>query len=179
MPDFFAAFNYVIKNEDSVPSGKVTVDEGGRTRFGIAEKFHPDLPGWFWVCPAPLGLEIAQYLYMQEYWIPSLVSGIHDQRICTKLFDMIINLGVKQATILAQSATHSNDVKLDGKLGPYTVKAINDAPADQYLASIVGMLREYYEGWAKDWGRPLTPEEAKRRESELPGLLRRAEKLPS
>jgi len=43
MADFKTAFLFTLQHEDSTRSGKVTVDAGGRTRFGIAEKFHPDL----------------------------------------------------------------------------------------------------------------------------------------
>jgi hypothetical protein len=47
MADFKTAFLFTLQHEDSTRSGKVTVDAGGRTRFGIAEKFHPDLPEEF------------------------------------------------------------------------------------------------------------------------------------
>ena len=52
MADFNLAFIFVLQHEDSTCSGKVTVDAGGRTRFGIAEKFHPDLPEEFFTGPA-------------------------------------------------------------------------------------------------------------------------------
>jgi hypothetical protein len=47
MADFKPAFLFTLQHEDSTRSGKVTIDAGGRTRFGIAEKFHPDLPEEF------------------------------------------------------------------------------------------------------------------------------------
>ena len=52
MADFKAAFAFVLQHEDAARAGKVTVDAGGRTRFGIAEKFHRDLPEEFFSGPA-------------------------------------------------------------------------------------------------------------------------------
>ena len=52
MADFKPAFAFALLHEDATQSGKVTMDAGGRTRFGIAEKFHPDLPEEFFTGPA-------------------------------------------------------------------------------------------------------------------------------
>ena len=52
MSDFQPAIAFVLQHEDPARSGKVTEDAGGRTRFGIAEKFHPDLPEDFFTGPA-------------------------------------------------------------------------------------------------------------------------------
>ena len=59
MSDINIATLYVLKNEDSHLSGVVTTDQGGMTRFGIAQRFHPDLnadvlrcpvsPRWLWL----------------------------------------------------------------------------------------------------------------------------------
>jgi hypothetical protein len=44
MASFSPAFDFVMNDEDPHRKGKVTEDAGGQTRFGIAQKFHPELP---------------------------------------------------------------------------------------------------------------------------------------
>ena len=68
MADFKTAFLFTLQHEDSTRSGKVTVDAGGRTRFGIAEKFHPDLPEEFFTGPAEDALAEAEKIEEREYW---------------------------------------------------------------------------------------------------------------
>src|SRR5262249_1211396 len=51
MAEFKVAFMFTLHHEDPSGSGKVTEDVGGRTRFGIAAKFHPDLPEDFLLDP--------------------------------------------------------------------------------------------------------------------------------
>src|SRR5579864_4507960 len=127
MAEFKAAFAFVLQYEDSTCSGKVTVDAGGRTRFGIAEKFHPELPEEFFSEPAEDALAEAEKIEEREYWDAIRLADVEDQNVANKLFDMGVNMGVRQAAVYAQRAVNSQGQQLteDGTIGPKTLAAIN------------------------------------------------------
>jgi lysozyme family protein len=127
MADFKPAFLFTLQHEDSTRSGKVTVDAGGRTRFGIAEKFHPGLPEEFFTGPPEDALAEAEKIEEREYWETLRLGEVEDQNVANKLFDMGVNMGVHQAAVYAQRAVNSQGRQLteDGKIGPKTLAAIN------------------------------------------------------
>src|SRR5579864_1507736 len=123
MADFKMAFLLTLQHEDSTGSGRVTIDAGGRTRFGIAEKFHPDLPEEFFTGPAEDALAEAEKIEEREYWDAMRLAEVEDQNVANKLFDMGVNMGVRQAAIYAQrgaNAVVGDDARLaeDGVIGP-------------------------------------------------------------
>src|SRR5213082_3193570 len=97
MANFEEALVFVLRNEDPHLSGIVTEDSGGRTRFGIAERFHPELGEEFYFGWTDAALEAARDIYRLEYWRAIRGDGILDQRIATKMLDMAVNMGVRQA----------------------------------------------------------------------------------
>jgi hypothetical protein len=101
MADFKTAFLFTLQHEDSTRSGKVIVDAGGRTRFGIAEKFHPDLSEEFFTGPAEDALTEAEKIEGSEYWDCMRLAEVENQNVANKLFDMGVNMGVRQAAINA------------------------------------------------------------------------------
>jgi lysozyme family protein len=127
MADFKPAFLFTLQHEDSTRSGKVTVDAGGRTRFGIAEKFHPDLPEEFFTGPAEHALAEAEKIEEREYWEALRLAEVENQTVANKIFDMGVNMGVRQAAVYAQRAVNSQRQQLteDGNIGPKTLAAMN------------------------------------------------------
>jgi lysozyme family protein len=127
MADFKPAFLFTLQHEDSTRSGKVTVDAGGRTRFGIAEKFHPGLPEEFFTGPPEDALAEAEKIEEREYWETLRLGEVEDQNVANKLFDMGVDMGVRQGAVYAQRAVNSQGRQLteDGKIGPKTLAAIN------------------------------------------------------
>jgi lysozyme family protein len=130
MADFKTAFLFTLQHEDSTRSGKVTVDAGGRTRFGIAEKFHPDLPEEFFTGPAEDALAEAEKIEEREYWDTMRLADVENQNVANKLFDMGVNMGVRQAAVYAQRAANSlligeSRLAEDGEIGAKTLAAIN------------------------------------------------------
>lgn len=105
MSNFALAFASTMNFEDD-PShpGKLTQDAGGRTRFGIADKFHPDLPEDFFTGPADEARAQAEEIELEQYWKPLKLDGVEDQAVASKIFDMGVNMGVHQAAVLAQRA---------------------------------------------------------------------------
>src|SRR5215831_10933204 len=101
MADFKTAFLFTLQHEDAARSGKVTIDAGGRTRFGIAEKFHPDLPEEFFTGPAEDALAEAEKIEEREYWDVMRLAEVENQNLANKLFDMGVNMGARQAAFYA------------------------------------------------------------------------------
>ncbi|HWX56663.1 MAG TPA: glycosyl hydrolase 108 family protein [Verrucomicrobiae bacterium] len=151
MSDFKEAFAFTMKHEDPHLSGVVTVDAGGRTRFGIARKFHPDLPESFFDGPAEDALATAEQIEERDYWEPMQLSEIENQNIANKLFDMAVNMSIHQAGHLAQRAVNAliasgaratspaTPLVEDGCVGDKTIAAINSLdplPLHQLLCEV-------------------------------------------
>lgn len=171
MADFKAAFSFVLQHEDSTRSGKVTLDAGGRTRFGIAEKFHPDLPDEFFTGPAEDALAEAEKIEEHEYWGAMRLAEVEDQNIANKLFDMGVNMGVRQAAVYAQRAANAlvaSDARVteDGVIGPTTLAAINAAEPIAYYQLLCELSAAHYRHLAA-----VNPTQA----VNLAGWLKRAE----
>jgi lysozyme family protein len=163
MADFKPAFLFTLQHEDSTRSGKVTVDAGGRTRFGIAEKFHPDLPEEFFTGPAEDALAEAEKIEEREYWDSMRLAEIENQNVANKLFDMGVNMGVRQAAVYAQRATR---VVEDGVIRTKTLAAINGADPIAYYQALCDLSAAHYRHVVA-----VNPEQA----VNLAGWIKRAE----
>ncbi|HEU5231956.1 MAG TPA: glycosyl hydrolase 108 family protein [Terriglobales bacterium] len=164
MANFDEAFAFVLRNEDPHLSGVVTEDSGGLTRFGIAERFHPDLGDKFYTESAEEALSVAREIYRSEYWNPIHGDEMNDQQVATKMLDMAVNMGVRQAMVLCQRALNASttfQLDEDGVLGRRTLTAVNECdPAlllirlrencegfYQHLAATRPASRQYLRGW--------------------------------
>jgi lysozyme family protein len=176
MADFKSAFQFVLLHEDSTCSGKVTADAGGRTRFGIAERFHPELPDEFFNGPAEEALARAEEIEEREYWEAMRLEKIEDQSVANKLFDMGVNMGVRQAAVLAQRAANfllrtgadqaAPQLAEDGVIGGKTLAAINASTAAEYHRVLCELSEAHYRHLAA-----VNPEQA----VNLHGWLKRAQ----
>jgi len=179
MADFQSAFAFVLLHEDPTCSGKVTEDAGGRTRFGIAGRFHPDLPEEFFTGPAEEALAEAEKIEEQDYWRPMRLAEIENQNVANKLFDMAVNMGVRQAAIYAQRAANyllsRGDGRLqtgtgrlveDGKIGEKTLAALNALQPIAYHQVLCELSEAHYRHVAA-----VNPEQA----VNLRGWLKRAQ----
>lgn len=164
MANFDEALTFVLRNEDPHLSGVVTEDSGGRTRFGIAERFHPELGDEFYTGTADQALETARDIYRSDYWLPVRGDEIADQRVAAKLLDMAVNMGVRQAIVLCQRAVNAIDlwrVREDGIFGAQTLAAVNQSNSEslltslreacavfyQHLSAVRPEMRDYLLGW--------------------------------
>jgi lysozyme family protein len=166
---FKPAFDFLMQHEDPGLTGRVIKDSGGVTRWGISQRAYPHIN-----IPA-LTLANAAVLYERDYFAPIQGYRIGDQRIASKLFDMAVNMGVKRAIMLLQSALNTNaqprllTLKEDGVIGPQTIIATNHADTSLLLTGLVELSREHYRDIAR-----ARPDES----CDLKGWLARAEKLP-
>lgn len=141
------AVDRTLRFEDSTLSGKVTFDAGGRTRFGIAEKFHPDLPEEFFTGPKEEALAEAERIGAEEYFSAMHLEQIESQDVANKIYDMAINMGTHQAAVYAQRACNSQGAGLveDGKLGQKSFAAINAIDPMLYYDLLKQFSRAHYE----------------------------------
>ena len=152
MADFESAFDFVMSHEDPHRSGEVTEDAGGRTRFGIAGKFHPELTEEFFTGPADEALKQAEEIMRSDYWQPMRLDEIRNQNVAAKIFDMAVNMGVHQAAVYAQRAAngmiHSRGVlpllQEDGVLGEKSLAAINALDPIRYYQLLCDFSRQHY-----------------------------------
>jgi lysozyme family protein len=155
MADFKPAFAFVLQHEDPDVTGKVTEDAGGRTRFGIAGKFHPELPEEFFTGPAEEALAEAERIEQDQYWNRMCMDEIQNQNVANKLFDMGVNMGVVQASLyaqraanvlLARSARPFGDARLaeDGVIGGKTLAAINALEPREYYQVLCELSEAHY-----------------------------------
>lgn len=169
MADFKIAFEHTMDFEDRHRTGKVTEDAGGRTRFGIAQKFHPDLPEEFFTGSVEQALADAEAMEESQYWEKMHLADIESQDVANKLFDMAINMGVHQAGVYAQRACNfqlqqgvqavidspdtADDLKPlraafplleDGVIGPKTIAAINAEDPKAFYALLCEFSAAHY-----------------------------------
>lgn len=166
---FQPAFDFLMQHEDPGLTGKVTVDSGGVTRWGISQRAYPSLD------VRNLTLEQAAQLCRRDYFEPIHGFEIDEQRIASKLLDMAFNMGIKMAVLLLQTALNvhcqpRNDLlKEDGKMGARTLAALNAADPSLVLIGLVELSCQRYQHIAA-----THPTEAE----DLKGWLIRAKKLP-
>jgi|GEM_PF-1232431 len=175
MADFQPAFEFTMDHEDAARSGVVTRDGDGRTRFGVCERFHKNLPEEFWNGPATEEMATAARIFEQLYWNRILGNMIVDQAVASKFFDMSIVMGVPEATTLAQRAANglllgsSRAPAIDGFVGDKTISAINACPPDNLVEALCNLSKIFF---AEDAAKH--PEKQK----DLAGWMRRAESVP-
>lgn len=138
-----AAINYTLTWEDSTLSGKITTDSGGRTRFGIAEKFHPELTAslFYTTMGTAPALVVARGIYYRSYAVPLCIIDIDNQDIANKLLSLGVNIGLVPAAKMLQDAVH---VTGDGHIGPLTLNALDTADPLLVLADMRAMAVAYY-----------------------------------
>ncbi|HEX4716152.1 MAG TPA: glycosyl hydrolase 108 family protein [Ktedonobacteraceae bacterium] len=148
MATFDEALTFVLRNEDPHLSGIVTEDSGGRTRFGIAERFHPELGDDFYAAPLQIALQKARDIYRSDYWAAIRGDEIDDQSVATKLLDMAVNMGVRQAVVLCQRAVNASDrmhLVEDGVVGQRTLNAISQCEPEELLQHLREACAAFYQ----------------------------------
>lgn len=152
MADFSKAYLATMAFEDARSSGAVTSEpDGARARFGINSLAHPYLPETFWTGPADEAKEIAAQIEKNGYWSPLRLDEVVDQNIANKLFDMAVNMGVGEATTLAQRAVNNVPsyqphflLQVDGVFGSKTLRTINALAPDQLLTALRDASAAFY-----------------------------------
>ena len=127
-------------------------DPGGETNFGIAKRSNPD------VDIKNLTKAEATLIYKTKYWDKNKVESLPEE-LWHIYFDMCVNMGRSRAVkILQQSAVNrGRNIKVDGGLGPNTIKALKGVELERvrafrvrYYVELVNKkpdLEKFYFGW--------------------------------
>jgi len=145
------AFTAMMAHEDATLSGKVSSEpNGGFCRFGINSVANPKaVEDGFFKLNRQDALLYASDFYKYNYW--SVIRGyqITYQNVANKLFDLAVNTGIREATLIAQRAINilhdvGKGVTIDGEFGPATLAALNDLEPDELVSAIKAKAREFY-----------------------------------
>jgi len=109
-------------------------DPGGTTKYGISQRAYPnlDIEG--------LSYDRARMLYINDYLLKTNIGQIKNELVKENVFDYAVHSGPAAAIKAVQKLTGQIQ---DGKLGPQTLKAIEDTPS-QPLVSALGRERISY-----------------------------------
>lgn len=137
---FDAAFKNLMYWEGGGKFHKVAGDAGGATNYGISLRFLKNLPldqsdidGDGHVTEndiRSLTEERARGFYLKHFWLHYQLGNIESEHIAIKLLNIFVNMRGRTAALVAQRALQScrvYDVKEDGRLGPLSFAAINEA----------------------------------------------------
>ena len=117
------SFDEIIEHVLEKEGGYVNdpTDLGGETNYGITKRFYPD------VDIKNLTKEQAKEIYKRDYWDKNRVDELPEQ-LRHIFFDMCVNQGRGTAVKVLQRAANAKGAKLkvDGGLGPSTLKAIQN-----------------------------------------------------
>ncbi len=123
-------------------------DPGGATRYGISLRYlksegididddgdvdSDDI--------RKLSLQKASDIYRKNWWLKHRFNEIHDLNLATKLFDLSVNMGARQAIKLAQRCV---GVKDDGIMGSITLKKLNSLDADDVMNCLRKKAFQFY-----------------------------------
>lgn len=154
MADLMQAEEFVIREEDCTLSGTVTDtpgDAGGKTRFGIASRFHPELvsSGFYSTMSRAEALQIAEQTMVAQYAKPLCIAQIADARLAWSLLSFGVNAGTETAARVMQHAVNavcglSPVLTVDGTIGPKTIEAMNRCGVGWLLSSFRLKMVAYY-----------------------------------
>lgn len=154
MASFETALDYVMRQEDRRMLGNVSndpSDRGGRTRFGISEKYHPDLTptGYFDNMPRQEALGVAVDTYRKVYDYDLCIAGIASQEIANALLSFAINEGTKTAIRCLQQALNIMSspslIASDGRMGPATLNLANAFTPAALLRTLSTVQTAHYQ----------------------------------
>lgn len=177
MASFDLAVAYVLNNEGGLNENKAT---GEISKFGISLK-------WLQAAVDPsatadtirgLTASAATDLYKAHWWERYNLRLISSNRLATKLFDSMVNMGPQTAVMLYQAVLNEVEaferVRVDGWIGSEVAAVTNEELSalngeDALMLSFCAECATHYEKVAA---------EHPAHKPDLPGWLRRAEKVP-
>lgn len=144
MANFGNCIDWVLRLEDRTLSGVVKDlgDGGGRTRFGIAEKWHPEAEDTFYESDVEFALEFAKDLYWRYYWMPIHGGVLLADELAATLLSFAVNDGVSAAVKLLQRVV--GGLTVDGDLGAKTLLALTRLNPAEVASELRGEQEVFY-----------------------------------
>lgn len=133
-------------------------DPGGSTNFGITQRFLDDIikePSFDKRYVKDLTEQDAIAIYRDFFWNKYQYAMIEALQIATKVFDMAVNMGPKQAHILLQRAINLMlnirlRIKEDGIIGIHTIAAINNLNDEYFHEELRCICKKFYYNLVKE-----------------------------
>lgn len=138
MAAFETAFGKVLQHEGGYVDDPN--DPGGETKYGISKRQYPE------VDIRNLTHQQAGRIYRRDYWDKVRGDDIVPQYVAENLFDFAVNAGVPRAVRTVQRLL---DVDVDGRLGPQTLRAINQADGQKLNLRLALARIDYYNELAR------------------------------
>lgn len=138
MAAFEVALGKVLQHEGGYVNDPK--DPGGETKYGISKRQYPDLD------IRNLDTQAAGRIYRRDYWEKIRGDDIKPQGVAENLFDFAVNAGVPRAVRTVQRIV---DVEVDGRLGPKTLRAINEQDSMKLNLRLALARIEYYNELAR------------------------------
>lgn len=143
MANYDNCIEWVLRFEDSTLSGRITNDSDGMTRFGMLDRWHPELVAQgFYTCDATTALVLAKASYRIQYWNPIHGDDIQADVVAAQLLSSGVNDGYGTAIRLLQKCL---GLKEDGILGPLTLAAVNGQEPQVLVQQLTGAQIQLYE----------------------------------
>ena len=81
-------------------------------------------------------------LYRTGFWLPNMLDRVRSELVATKIFDMAVNMGSRQAWKLVQRSANKlgSDLTVDGLVGGFTISAVNSYLRSDY--DLVNVIRD-------------------------------------
>jgi len=152
MANFEEAIKIVLDHEIGSTEDGYVEDHAGATKYGITLRsldIDIDLDGDIDADDIrALDLEKSIEFYKRRWWDRYHYGHINHDFIATKIFDLAVNMGARQAGKIAQRALRAYGVTVvdDGILGPVSIKAINQAAPAKLLVAIRSEAAGFYRG---------------------------------
>lgn len=161
MANFQISIPHILEHEGGFVNHNS--DPGGATKYGVSLRFltkRGDLLGDF---DGDGDVDIddimamtvpqAKNVYRVAFWDASQLDSVKSQMAATKIFDMCVNMGSKQAWKIVQRACSAMGSPLidDGVVGPNTLQVVNSLNHFDYdlVISIRELQRAFYTGIMK------------------------------
>lgn len=138
LADYPAPFQYAVTQTLLAEGGALVTnhkwDPGGLTKYGITKRSYPHLD------IENLTYEEALDIYYRDFWRDVGLHQVLSKFVAAEIFDTSVNTGQRRGALIAQETVNYMDstptLKLDGKLGPESIAAINRL-AKRYELSFV------------------------------------------
>ena len=108
----------IIRREGGEAETNDPSDSGGRTKFGISERAHPE--AW---ADGDVSRNEARAIYLRDYVLP--FEGIEDVTLLHQLVDLGVTAGPKTSVKTLQQIIGAS---VDGQLGPETLAKVHAFP---------------------------------------------------
>lgn len=130
-------------------AGHVGVDSDGRTRWGLLDRWHPELvsAGFYDESQTDhnTSLAMAEQAYRVQYWSKIKGDQIATDQTAATILAFYVNTGNLKIPQLAVCRCGAS-VVVDGIYGPRTISAFNSVDQGQFLSTLRSAEIDYYRG---------------------------------